>query len=63
MENCTESHQSEINRKIKTHDKVRTILTALPAELRELIYGDAPFSFATMHLRGRESPHHSGEQG
>ena len=38
-EACTESHQSEINRKIKANDKLRNILTFMPDEQRSLIYG------------------------
>ena len=42
MEDCTESHQSEINRKIKANDKLRKmILTNMPEEHRVLIYGDS----------------------
>ena len=41
MEDCTESHQSEINRKIKANNKLQKILTAMPKEHRELIYGDS----------------------
>ena len=41
MEDCTEFHQSEINRKIKANDKLRKILTTMPDEHRALIYGDS----------------------
>ena len=41
MEDCTESHQSEINRKIKANDNLRNILTSLPEEHRALMYGDS----------------------
>ena len=40
-EDCTESHQSEINRKIKANDKLRNILTSLPEEHRAFMYGDS----------------------
>ena len=38
MEDCTESHQAEINRKIRANDKLRKMLTNMPDEL---IYGDS----------------------
>ena len=42
MDDCTESHQSEINRKIKANDKLRKmILTNMPEEHGVLIYGDS----------------------
>ena len=41
MEDCTESHQAEINRKIKANDKLRKILTNRPEEHRTLMYGDS----------------------
>ena len=41
MEDCTEFHQSEINRKIKANDKLRKIITTMPDEHRALIYGDS----------------------
>ena len=41
MEDCTESHQAEINRKIRANDKLRKILTNMPGELKSLIYGDS----------------------
>ena len=41
MEDCTESHQSEINRKIKANDKLRQILTNMPEEHSVLIFGDS----------------------
>ena len=41
MEDCTESLQSEINRKIKANDKLRKILTNMPEEYRVLIHGDS----------------------
>ena len=41
MEDCTEFHQSEINRKINANDKLRKILTTLPDEHRALTYGDS----------------------
>ena len=40
MEDCTEPHQSAINRKIKANDKLRIIQTNMPEEHRVLIYGD-----------------------
>ena len=40
MEDCTESHQAEINKKIKPNDKLRKILTNMPEEHRVPIYGD-----------------------
>ena len=41
MEDCTETHQAEINNKIKANDKLRKILTDMPEEHRALIYGDS----------------------
>ena len=41
MEDCTESHQAEINRKIRANDKLRKILTNVPDEHKSLIYGDS----------------------
>ena len=41
MEDCTESHQSEINGKIKAKGKLRNVLTYMPDERRALIYGDS----------------------
>ena len=41
MEDCTESHQAEINRKIRANDKLRKILTNMPDEHKSLIYGDS----------------------
>ena len=41
MEDCTEAHQSEINRKIKANDKFLKILTNMPEEHRVLIHGDS----------------------
>ena len=41
MEDCTESHQAEINRKIRANDKLREILTNMPDEHKSLIYGDS----------------------
>ena len=41
MENCTESHQAEINKKIRANDKLRKILTNMPDEHKSLIYGDS----------------------
>ena len=41
MEACTESHQAEINRKIRANDKLRKILTNMPDEHKSLIYGDS----------------------
>ena len=38
---CTESHQSEINRKIQANDQLRKILTNMPEEYRVLIHGDS----------------------
>ena len=40
MEDCTESHQAEINKKIKANDKFRKILANMPDEHKSLIYGD-----------------------
>ena len=44
MEDCTESHQSAINRKIKANDKRRNMLTSMLEEHRVLIYGDSCLS-------------------
>ena len=41
MEDCKESHQSEINRRIKAKEKLRNILTSLPEEHRATMYGDS----------------------
>ena len=41
MEDCTESHQAEIRRKIRASDKLREILTNMPDEHKSLIYGDS----------------------
>ena len=41
MEDCKESHQSEINRRIKAKDKLWNILTFLPEEHRATMYGDS----------------------
>ena len=41
MEDCTESHQAEINRKIRANDTLRKILTNMPDEHKSLIYGDS----------------------
>ena len=41
MEECTETHQAEINKKITANDKLRQILTNMPEEHRALIYGDS----------------------
>ena len=41
MENGTETHQVEINKKIKANDKLLKILTNMPEEHRTLIYGDS----------------------
>ena len=41
MEDCTESHQAEINRKIRANYKLRKILTNMPDEHKSLIYGDS----------------------
>ena len=41
MEDFTESHQSEINRKIKANDKLRKLLTNRTEEHRALIHGDS----------------------
>ena len=41
MEDGTETHQAEINKKIKANDKLRKILTNRPKEHRTLIYGDS----------------------
>ena len=40
MEDCTEPHQAEINKKIRANDKLRKILTNMPDEHKSLIYGD-----------------------
>ena len=39
MEDGTETHQAEINKKIKANDKLRKILTNMPEEHRTTIYG------------------------
>ena len=41
MEDCTESHQAEINRKIRANDKLRKIPTNVSDEHKSLIYGDS----------------------
>ena len=41
VEDCTESHQAEINRKIRANDKLHKILTNMPDEHKSLIYGDS----------------------
>ena len=41
MEECTETHQAEINKKNTANDKLRQILTNKPEEHRALIYGDS----------------------
>ena len=41
MEDCTESHQAEINKKIIANDKLTKILTNMPDEHTSLIYGDS----------------------
>ena len=41
MEDCTESHQDEINKKIGANDKLRKILTNMPGEHKSLIHGDS----------------------
>ena len=41
MEDCTEFHQSEINRKIKANDKLQKNFTSMPDQHRALIYGDS----------------------
>ena len=41
MEDCTESHQAEINKKIRANDKLRKILTNMPNEHKSFIYGDS----------------------
>ena len=41
MEDCTESHQAEINKKIRANEKLRKILTNMPEEHKSLIYGDS----------------------
>ena len=40
MEDCTESHHADINKKIKANDKLRKILTHLPEEHTVLIYSE-----------------------
>ena len=40
MEDCTESHQAEINKRIRANDKLRKILTNMPDEHESLIYGN-----------------------
>ena len=41
MDDGTETHQAEINKKIKANEKLRKILTNMPEEHRTLIYGDS----------------------
>ena len=41
MEDCTESHQSEINWKITGDDKLRKIFVNMPEEHKVLTYGDS----------------------
>ena len=41
MEDGTETHHAEINKKVKANDKLRSILTNMPEEHRTLIYGDS----------------------
>ena len=41
MEDCTESHQAEINRKIKANDILHKIFTNMPDEHKSLIHGDS----------------------
>ena len=41
MEDGTETHQAEINKKVKANDKLRNFLTNMPEEHRTLIYGDS----------------------
>ena len=41
MEDGTETHQAEINKKIKADDKLRKILTNMPKEHKTLIYADS----------------------
>ena len=41
MEDCTESHQAEINKKIRAIDKLCKIFTNMPDEHKSLIYGDS----------------------
>ena len=41
MEDCTETDQAEIDKKIKPNDKLRKILTNMPEEHRALIYGES----------------------
>ena len=40
VEDCTDSHQAEINKKVKANDKLRKILTNMLEEHRVLIFGD-----------------------
>ena len=40
LEDCAESRQAEINKKIKANDKLRKILTNMLEERRVLVYGD-----------------------
>ena len=54
MEDCTESLQSEINRKIKANDKLRKILTSMPEEYRVLIHGGS-FKSKMQSLDGEKS--------
>ena len=43
MEDCTESHQSDINRKIKGNGKLRNFHTSMPEQNTECsFYGDRP---------------------
>ena len=37
MKDCTETHQAEMNRKIKANDKLRQVLMTMPEEHRVLI--------------------------
>ena len=41
MRDGTETHQAEINKKIKANDKLRKNLTNMPQKHRTLIYGDS----------------------
>ena len=41
MEDGTETHQAEINKKIKAKGKLRKILANMPEEHRTLVYGDS----------------------
>ena len=41
MEDGTETHQAEINKKIKANDKLQKILPNMPQKHRTLIYGDS----------------------